>query len=53
MKKDAGIKLFIFCILSIYACIVMIPCPSHSKTSSVKTSYKQYSILSYKDEDVL
>jgi hypothetical protein len=52
MKKDAGIKLFIFSILSIYACIV-IPCSSQSKTSSVKTSYKRYSILSYKGEDVL
>jgi hypothetical protein len=52
MKKDAGIKLFIFSILSIYACIV-IPCPSQSKTSTVKTSYKRYSILSYKGEDVL
>jgi len=52
MKKDAGIKLFIFSILSIYVCIV-IPCPSQSKTSSVKTSYKQYSILNYKGEEVL
>lgn len=45
-------KLFIFIVLSIYACIA-IPCPSHSKTSGVKTSYKRYSILKYKNEDIL
>jgi len=45
-------KVFIFIIIFVYACIA-IPCPSHSKTSSVKTSYKRYSILKYKNEDVL
>ncbi len=52
MKKNVRFKICIFIILSIYACFVA-PFPSHSKTSGVKTSYKRYSILKYKDEDVL
>ncbi|OGR27116.1 MAG: hypothetical protein A2277_09460 [Desulfobacterales bacterium RIFOXYA12_FULL_46_15] len=52
MKKDARLKAFIFIILSIYTCIA-VPHPSHSKTSSVKTSYKRYSIIKYKGEDIL
>ncbi len=52
MKKDVGSKTFILIILFIFACISA-PCPSHSKTSGVKTSYKRYSILKYKDENVL
>lgn len=51
MKKDARLKIFIFFVLSIY--MFAIPHPSHSKTSGIKTSYKRYSILKYKDEDVL
>jgi len=51
--KKMNSKTFIFSVLFIYACIAALPFPSHAKTSSVKTSYKRYSILSYKGEDVL
>ena len=51
MRKTDS-KTFIFVILFIYACI-FVPFPSYSKTSSVKASYKQYSILTYKGEDVI
>ncbi|OFZ53185.1 MAG: hypothetical protein A2328_04150 [Bdellovibrionales bacterium RIFOXYB2_FULL_36_6] len=52
MKKEMALKTFILTILCIYACFA-VPYPSHSKTSGVKTSYKRYSILKYKDEDIL
>lgn len=51
MRKTDS-KIFIFVLLFISVSI-SVPFPSQSKTSSVKTSYKRYSILTYKGEDVL
>jgi len=45
-------KLFIFVGLFLFVSSVY-PFSAHSKAKSVKTSYKRYSILKYKNEDIL
>ena len=52
MKKFIYFKLFIFTGLILFISSVL-PFSALSKSSSVKTSYKRYSILKYKNEDIL
>ena len=52
MKKILASKIFVIIITALYAYIMppFVPC---SQAKGVKTSYKQYSIFKFNDEDVL